>query len=591
VSLHAAAGFKVAADKGVWWLTAPGGEKMLSLGVDCVGPGAPVAEYDPAKPQYSPARRKGESEATWRQRTLGRLDAWGFNTLAGWSEASLSQTGKPFAPVLHIQASMGSIWWDLWGNDYEGQAKRLAEKTTAPFRGNPQLIGYFLDNELAWADDYLISIALTWPGSAPGKQHLVQTLKKTYAGDFKAFSADFTTRATDWKGLADLTDTARADGRGHRALDAWTYEVARRYYSVCSAAVRGVDPGKLILGDRFRQYYPQAVARAAKGVLDVISTNYEATTTDGWVSPAYFQTLHELSGLPVLVGEFYSAARQNRSGNKNHGGVFTLVDTQAQRARAVQAQAQAFAAFPFVVGWHWFQYNDEPTYGREDGEDYNMGLVDIDDQPYEEITGMFKDFNAAAPALHAAFKPAAPPRLPLEVPRREGLKADGKLDDWDKSGPGTVARGLIAAPKPLLPFGDFWLAWDESNLWIASRAYDFNPPTKHAPAADHEESWGELQRLAVTATGAAATSFYGATGYVEEEKPILFLRPPSTGHLQWAAGSGVDKWYAVWELAVPARELGYNKLHAGLKASVDLQLKNRGDFEEMTLKHVELILQ
>ena len=28
---------------------------------------------------------------------------------------------------------------------------------------------------------------------------------------------------------------------------------------------------------------------------------------------------------------------------------------------------------------------DEPTYGRPDGENCNMGLVDIEDHPYEEL--------------------------------------------------------------------------------------------------------------------------------------------------------------------------------------------------------------
>jgi hypothetical protein len=33
---------------------------------------------------------------------------------------------------------------------------------------------------------------------------------------------------------------------------------------------------------------------------------------------------------------------------------------------------------PYVVGADWFQYYDEPTHGRADGENYNFGLVDKD---------------------------------------------------------------------------------------------------------------------------------------------------------------------------------------------------------------------
>lgn len=36
-----------------------------------------------------------------------------------------------------------------------------------------------------------------------------------------------------------------------------------------------------------------------------------------------------------------------------------------------------------MVGCHWFQYVDEPVTGRYfDGENYNIGLVDVTDLPY-----------------------------------------------------------------------------------------------------------------------------------------------------------------------------------------------------------------
>jgi hypothetical protein len=36
------------------------------------------------------------------------------------------------------------------------------------------------------------------------------------------------------------------------------------------------------------------------------------------------------------------------------------------------------------VGTHWFQYRDQATTGRGDGENYQIGLVDICDTPYPE---------------------------------------------------------------------------------------------------------------------------------------------------------------------------------------------------------------
>ena len=39
---------------------------------------------------------------------------------------------------------------------------------------------------------------------------------------------------------------------------------------------------------------------------------------------------------------------------------------------------------PLLVGTHWFQYGDQATTGRGDGENYQIGFVDICDTPYAE---------------------------------------------------------------------------------------------------------------------------------------------------------------------------------------------------------------
>jgi len=39
---------------------------------------------------------------------------------------------------------------------------------------------------------------------------------------------------------------------------------------------------------------------------------------------------------------------------------------------------------PAIVGTHWFQYGDQATTGRGDGENYQIGFLDICDTPYPE---------------------------------------------------------------------------------------------------------------------------------------------------------------------------------------------------------------
>jgi len=46
------------------------------------------------------------------------------------------------------------------------------------------------------------------------------------------------------------------------------------------------------------------------------------------------------------------------------------------------------------IGTHWFEWIDEPVTGRFDGENYNVGFVDVPDRPYDKLV-------AAAKVTHA----------------------------------------------------------------------------------------------------------------------------------------------------------------------------------------------
>src|SRR5207237_2643750 len=101
-------------------------------------------------------------------------------------------------------------------------------------------------------------------------------------------------------------------------------------------------------------------------------------------------------GKPGLVSEWFFAARENRTGNRNNGHLMT-VDSQQERAAGAAVATGNFAAVPEVIGMHWFQYYDHPKGGRADGEDYDFGLVDINNRPYEELTSALADANRRAP--------------------------------------------------------------------------------------------------------------------------------------------------------------------------------------------------
>ncbi len=50
---------------------------------------------------------------------------------------------------------------------------------------------------------------------------------------------------------------------------------------------------------------------------------------------------------------------------------------------------------PYIVGTHWFQYKDQATTGRGDGENYQIGFIDVCDTPYSEIVSEAREVAAS----------------------------------------------------------------------------------------------------------------------------------------------------------------------------------------------------
>ena len=59
--------------------------------------------------------------------------------------------------------------------------------------------------------------------------------------------------------------------------------------------------------------------------------------------------------------------------------------SQAARAEALRTFVRGALSNPLLVGCHYFQYRDQPLVGRDDGEAYQIGFVDVCDRPYREV--------------------------------------------------------------------------------------------------------------------------------------------------------------------------------------------------------------
>src|SRR5262249_57086106 len=101
---------------------------------------------------------------------------------------------------------------------------------------------------------------------------------------------------------------------------------------------------------RLQIYYDPDAVRAMAPYVDVVATNYDVDSPDGWIARYYFDGLRQLTGNKhVLISEWFFAARDNRTGNCNNGHLMT-VHTQAHPARGAAAAARQLAQLPQALG-------------------------------------------------------------------------------------------------------------------------------------------------------------------------------------------------------------------------------------------------
>jgi hypothetical protein len=483
---------RVSRERNGWWLVAPDGKPFFSLGVCMFNQGSAKEDYDPAKPSYA-AFRHYDAGDRWAAASLGRLKSWGFTTVGGWSDYETVRragAGWWLTPVLHMGSTAGAPWFDMWDEKVIHRIEEVAARGIRPLSGERRVLGYYSDNELGWWNAIMWKMTLQQPPTSGQRQRLVNMVRQQYDGDWQALAEDFEPQnAANWHELARGGMLwLRPGSDGIRTVRRFLGLAADRYYQLMRDTIRKYDPDALYLGDRYQSFYYPEVVRASRRYADVVSTNLNASWNDGTFIRSYLDSLHELSEKPVLVSEFYIAAQQNRSGNQNKVGRFPTVATQQDRGRAVSNTLQALARLPYVVGADWFQYYDEPPHGRKlDGEDYNFGLVDIHDRPYDEVTASFASLDltkikatAASPLPDATIGVPPAPSDPLG-----DFRFMHALKSWDRQ------RGFVPADSES-PAGDLYLCWSPSAFYLAAYVIDIVEPDYYRAADVPEEdraSW------------------------------------------------------------------------------------------------------
>ena len=426
--------FRIARQDRIFWLVDPDGGRFLSKGINSVTFERDRIQNSDRIPYAEACKGKYRSLNAWRESTIGRISRWGFNTLGARSDETLA-TGSPprFAVTPILDLGMSHAWQhneqnngrskQEFPNVFErafGYYVRSHARDLCKNRSNdPTILGWFIDNELRWGSDWrgadeLLTLFLNLDPQSAGRGTALGWLRKRYP-DFAKFNSVWRIPAQSWDALERLNrldapyrrkpiyQQSVADHSAGLAdpeiatfatdCDAFAALVAKRYFQLTVAAIKAADPNHLILGCRFAYKPSPGVIDAAGHYCDVISFNCYDPYPSG-VIDAY-----AAAERPCLIGEF--SFRGIDSGLPNTKGAGPLVATQAGRAAGFRHYVTAALRHPTVVGYHWFEYADQPAAGRFDGENSNFGTVTIEEEVYEELTQAMTSVNVEAEDLHA----------------------------------------------------------------------------------------------------------------------------------------------------------------------------------------------
>ena len=394
---------------GRWWVVAPDGRDVFLRGIDHASWNGHFCEALGVNPYREENKKRFASQSEWVAETLSRLNAWGFNALGAGCSTELRGRGLVHIEFLGVgerfcakggeyaiskfEGTPGTAFPNVFHPEFPAFCDDRARKMCAPQKGDRSILGYFFDNELAWeakgaAATGMFDAVAKMPPSHPARRAL------------DVFLAE--------RGLA-----AGQSGLGEDAKTGFLRLAARRYFETIAAAIRRYDPNHLLLGARFAGLSSahQVVWEEAGRICDILTFNNYPwadldenvvyfSRKDGVRAADAYALRHEWAKRPMIITEWSFPALD--SGLPCSCGAGQRFRTQAERTQATELFARTLLALPFMVGYDYFMWVDEPALGisRNFPEDSNYGLVNERGEPYAEITRMFSRINREAEALH-----------------------------------------------------------------------------------------------------------------------------------------------------------------------------------------------
>ncbi|MDR3141303.1 MAG: hypothetical protein LBU37_06230 [Tannerellaceae bacterium] len=382
--LKATGFFRTEKIDGRWWFVDPEGCLFLSVGVDCMNASVRTtaegrefifdgltensgyADYYRLNVQ----RRYGEgNETQWVNTAIKRMHNWGLNTIANWSSREITDSNQmPFVltlPGLKLHEGIMGLP-DVYDTQYAKDIDAAIGEMGAVYKNNPWLLGYFVGNEQPWPgqESVLCERVLALKDDAPIKKELQRFLDK--------------------------------NGDTLKNREVFILETFGRFLELVNNTLKKHDPNHLNLGMRFGGHTTNELLAIAGKHFDVFSFNcYEIQP-----SVDFMKRIDEQTGLPVIIGEYHFGVP-----DRGMAAGIVQVPDYAEKGNAYRFYNEQGYSHPSLIGAHWFQWIDQPNTGRMDGENYNIGLVDITDRPYPEMVKAMHETHKRLYQIHNGTLP------------------------------------------------------------------------------------------------------------------------------------------------------------------------------------------
>ena len=92
---------------------------------------------------------------------------------------------------------------------------------------------------------------------------------------------------------------------------------------------------------------------------------------------------------PVMIGGFHFGAGDRG----NFWASLCPKSSSKERTKSMKSYLKDAIKSPMIIGAHWFQYADQYTTGRFDGENGALGFVDICDTPKYDMAAAMNEMS------------------------------------------------------------------------------------------------------------------------------------------------------------------------------------------------------